>query len=381
MFRNIYIYFRFFVYLLADLRSFEAVDLECNFNIGPDYGAVGPIYRCEVKTNLNIKSPEDAIINAISGTHMSGKTNDDVLTFDAMSKIIDYFPKGLEKWFKNLKAIRMLNGRLKQISQSDLKPFPNLVYLEIQNTDIQILEDDLFTNHPNIQVVWLLSNKIFHVGKNVFNNMNDITWLGFESNPCISINALNNSTAAKLIIDSLKTKCFDVNFANFSQNIANIENESKTLTFDNFQVWSRKVKGLEKEFQTSKFAYLTSIKERFLVLKAIKIEEFPDYLIFKLENLENNLSKGFAESLNHTEHSLKNTCTEVSKQSFNVMKGELSKVNEKVLEHSSEVRSELIKSDVQHFTILSRIANLEGKLETLEEKLVQILDAVNKIRW
>jgi len=364
------------------------VNLECNFNIGPNYGAVGPIYRCEVKTNLNIKSPEDAIINAVSGTHMSGKTNDDVLTFDAVSKIIDYFPKGLEKFFKNLKAFRILNGRLKQISQSDLKPFINLVYLEIQNTDIEIIEDDLFTNHPNIQVVWLLSNKIFHVGKNVFNNMNDITWLGFESNPCISMNALNNSTAAKLIIDSLKTKCFDVNFANFSQNLTNLENESKTLTFEIIQVWFNKVKNLEKDFQNSKFAYLTSIMERFLVLKAIKIEEFPDYLIFKLENLENNLSKGFAESLGQTEQNLKNTCTEVSNQSLNVMKDELSKVNEKVLEHSSEVRSELIKSDVQHFTILSRIANLEGKLEnleekfeTLEEKFGQILDAVNKIRW
>jgi len=69
------------------------------------------------------------------------------------------------------------------------------------------------------------------------------------------------------------------------------------------------------------------------------------------------------------------------------MKDEFSKINEKQLEHSSEVRSEFIKSDVQHFTILSRIANLEGKLEnlegkfeTFEEKLGQILDAVNKIR-
>jgi len=238
---------------MANLKCLEAVNIECNFNMNY-YDTVGSVYRCDIKTNLNIKSPEAAVINAVSGGHMIGKTNNDVIVFDARNKIIEYFPKGLEKLFKNLKVILIYYGRLKQISQSDLKPFPNLIHLEVYENNIEVLEDGLFVNHPKMQVAWFQSNKVFHVGKNVFNNLNNITYLGFGSNPCINMNTYDNSTAAKVIIQNLKIKCFDANFDNISQNLANLENESKTLTFYTFPIWSENLANLETEFKSSRFS-------------------------------------------------------------------------------------------------------------------------------
>jgi len=169
------------------------------------YATVDSVYQCQISKNLNINSPEDAVIANVSGTHMSGKTNDDVLAFHADTKIIEYFPKGLERFFKNLKVFHMPRNQIKQITQSDLKPFPNLIYLEVHENNIKILEDGLFNNHPNMKVVWFNVNKIFHVGKNVFNNMNKITYLGFGSNQCVNTNVESNAAKVIELVESLKT--------------------------------------------------------------------------------------------------------------------------------------------------------------------------------
>lgn len=150
-------------------------------------------------------------------------------------------------------------------------------------------------------------------------------------------------------------------------------------------------------------SYLISIKKRFEVLNDIKIGDFTtqnpftssttevagtetspqpdDCMSDNFNDLENNLSETFKISLNQTEYNLKNSfaesCTDVNYQTLYLMKDEFTKINEKLFEHSSEVRSELIKNDVQHSSILSDISNLKGKIENLEEKLDKILNAVN----
>lgn len=91
-------------------------------------------------------------------------------------------------------------NKIIQISQSDLKvPFPNVLHFEIGTNVIEILEDSSFDNHSNLQVVWFGSNKISHVGKNVFNNINKITWLSFQSNLCINMDARGDSSENKML--------------------------------------------------------------------------------------------------------------------------------------------------------------------------------------
>jgi len=131
---------------------------------------------------------------------------------------------------------------------------------------------------------------------------------------------------------------------------------------------------------TTRYPFTDSLTTRYpftdslTTVAVTKTSEQPDdCMSSNIEDLENNLSKIFTESLNRTEKNLikshAESCTEVNYQTLYFMKDEFFKVNEKLLEHSSEVRSELIKNDVKHSAILSEISNLKEKLE-------QIIDAV-----
>jgi len=415
---NIIFLYRLLLCLLSMSIYSSTLNLECNFNMH-SYATISLVYRCEVTTNVSIKSPEDAVIESVSGTHMSGKSNDDVIAFNAESKVVEYLPKGLEKFFKNLKVIRISIGQFKEISQLDLKPFPNLLYLQLDSNYIEILEDNLFVNHPNMQVVWFQSNKMLHIGKNVFNKMNKITWLGFGSNPCIDTYANDDSSKAIAIIESLKTKCFDSNFANFSQNLAKLENESKTLTFEIFEIWSEKLASLETEFKNSKFSYLSSIKKRFQAL--LNLKESKLCFASNAANFEGIITNALSKAEHNLKNSLTSTCSangdklvslekkiiaqesgiknsnqevlnlgkEVAKLSVNQkdIGNDISKLDEGMSTLLEKSSTESDKIEKNHYDLEDKISGLDGKNSNIEdkfsrceEKLEQkLLDMENKL--
>lgn len=146
------------------------VHLECEFinHSSGDYIPIGTVYTCQVKNTLNIISP-DTEITSVSTNHISGMTNDNVLgIYDQNGgKNIKFFPRGLDKIFKNLILIDLNNGRIKEIHQIDLKVFPKLEALDLFENDIQVIEAGTFDSNPNLKVIWL-TNKILHVESNVF---------------------------------------------------------------------------------------------------------------------------------------------------------------------------------------------------------------------
>lgn len=116
------------VVLFQSLGLCKAVNIHCVYSYS-NFDAVGRVYQCYVQNNLNINSQQNAAIASVAGRHESGKGNDDVIGFFAYAKNIQIFPRGLEMKFKNLKAITIGYGRVNEIHQYDLQPFPKLVYL------------------------------------------------------------------------------------------------------------------------------------------------------------------------------------------------------------------------------------------------------------
>jgi len=139
--------------------------------------------------------------------HYSGKSNFNVNGIDSYQKTIQYFPSGLEKVFENLKLISIWHGRIKEIHQSDLKPFPKLVYLSLHQNNIEILEDGLFDFNPNLEVITLSNNRISHIDQFVFDNLVKLAYLGFDSNPCINMEARASQAMVRDIVKIAKTKC------------------------------------------------------------------------------------------------------------------------------------------------------------------------------
>lgn len=188
-------------------------------------------------------------------------TNDNVLgIYDQNGgKNIKFFPRGLDKIFKNLILIDLNNGRIKEIHQIDLKVFPKLEALDLFENDIQVIEAGTFDSNPNLKVVWL-TNKILHVESNVFSNLKVLIYLYLPSNPCINKSARNSLIEVNNLAQEAYAMCLNSEYSNLNQKLIAIETEIKTC--ENVKLLRERLESLEIEILNSNFSYLSSFKRR-----------------------------------------------------------------------------------------------------------------------
>ena len=165
------------------------------------------IYRCEVENNLDITSPDSAAITSVTGYHSNWRSNDDVVGFDSRHKSMAYFPQRLDKFFGNLKLIAIYHGRIKEIHQSDLKPFSKLVNLYLDNNDIETIEAGLFDFNPNLEGVSFLGNNLTEINTTVFDHLSKLQNIWLSQNLCISLDATDSLAGAKNVIKQAKSLC------------------------------------------------------------------------------------------------------------------------------------------------------------------------------
>jgi len=132
--------------------------------------------------------------------------------FYAEFETIKFFPKGLDKLFKNLKLIHMYYCDLKEIHQSDLKPFPNLVYFRLALNKIEVIEAGLFDYNPNLEFVGFWESKIIHIDPNVFDHLYKLSYLWLSTVPCINIDFYDSREQVKKAIKIVKSNCSNSEF-------------------------------------------------------------------------------------------------------------------------------------------------------------------------
>jgi len=137
--------------------SSQSASLECKYSSSA-WGTLGTIYWCDVKNAVNITTLDAAHVDDIYGTHLASYNNDNVTAFSVTIGQVHYFPHGLNKFFKNLKGIQIGNTGLKEFHQRDLKDFPKLMNLHLWNSNVEILEENLFKFNPNLDYIYLWSN-------------------------------------------------------------------------------------------------------------------------------------------------------------------------------------------------------------------------------
>jgi len=226
---------------------------------------LGKIYRCAVSYEPNIRTKESAQIGGINGTHQDLRTNDDVLGFHADDKTIQVFPKGLDNFFKNLKVIFIWFGELKEIHQSDLKVFPNLVYFNLGSNRIEVIEEGLFDFNPNLEFVEFYEIRIIHIDPNVFDHLNKLRYFLFSNVLCVRQNVFNLTEQVQEAIKVVKSSCSNDDFLSLENQIENLEIESKTL---NSEAFGAKLEMFEKIFNNSKFSKFRPLNYKFQNLKS-----------------------------------------------------------------------------------------------------------------
>lgn len=160
-----------------------------------------------MKKNLDISSPEKAIVDSVTGDHKDGYNNDDVIGLNIQNKNIEYFPQGLGKFFENLKGLQISHCNLKEIHQSDLKQFPNLIRVDLFSNNIKVLEEGLFEFNPNLEWVDFDKNKITQIHPNIFDHLSELSSLYLRSNKCINTFSWQSKSDTKELIEVVKEKC------------------------------------------------------------------------------------------------------------------------------------------------------------------------------
>jgi len=199
---------------------------------------------------------------------MSSKSNDDVIGLEVTNKKIHYFPQGLEKFFKNLKLIWINGANLKEIHQSDLKPFPNLVFFYLPNNYIEVLEEGLFDYNPNLEALGFDGSKVSHIDSNVFDKLDKLSYFWSGSNACISKYVFGSKQEVKGAITLAKSQCISSEFTSLDEKVKTLENELKTLSSEAFMA---KLTIFEETFKSSKFSKFRPLKNKFEDLKALTI--------------------------------------------------------------------------------------------------------------
>ena len=307
------------------------------------------------------------MIKSTDGSHQSGKNSSDIFGFNASSKNIQYFPKGLELIFGNLKGIYIYEGRLKEIHQSDLKPFPKLVNLKLLKNDIEILDDGLFKFNPDLQFIDLEENKIFHMGIDVFENLDKLFRLWLAGNICIS-RTVGSKSESRTLVGETKTKCQNSEYLIIENGLKQLENTTVCTHSMTPSIYQQKVQDLEKKFTRSKVSRSLFLKERIEELSNSKYTQL-HHINAKVCIVEKSLNDSKTEILEvvgRIENDVKKS-QEISKQSQRDQEGKFSNLSKSINDLSITTSTKSDKLENGFKWLVLQISKISQKLIVLEK--------------
>ncbi|XP_070508762.1 putative leucine-rich repeat-containing protein DDB_G0290503 [Chironomus tepperi] len=269
------------------ISSMSASTMECGYSTISHYTSLKSLYVCEVSKDPTITTQEAATVTSVSGSHNTEKSDADVNGFTAKYRTITYFPKGLESFFKNLKAIQIFQCNLKEVHQEDLKPFPNLVELSLQYNLLEVLEEDLFDFNPDLEHIDFSYNKLVHIEPKIFDHLTKLSTIWINANICIDRFTYDSKSGVKKVIKSAQVQCINSEFSSFKEQLVNLDNDSKNL---NFKKFTEKLATFEKTLKSSKFAIFRPLNSKLDALKNLKIEDFIFNLISNVDIKVSSLS-------------------------------------------------------------------------------------------
>ncbi|KAL7041123.1 hypothetical protein ACKWTF_000657 [Chironomus riparius] len=363
--------------IIYDLSA--SFDIECEFKTD-NYYKFGEPYQCKAGTTRNITTYEEALITSITGTHIDLKTNEDVTGFYSNYKIIQYFPRDLEKFFKNLELIYIEFAGLKEIHQADLKPFQKLIYLSLGYNSIKVLESGVFDANPNLEILSFVANDLVHIEPDVFDNLPKLRcfWFG---RTCVD-KFVNSRDEVIEAIDVARNQCVSADYTFMNERLTKLETESK---FVNSEEFSENFEKFEKSFIKSRFYNFTTLMNRFEGLRNYTVDLSSKTGSRKSSSLKSLMTYDF-EATNstidmkilHLSENMKDLVSEGLGLNVKLTKliGHFAKFESKMSKKLSKIDKEVEATRSRIDTKLKKIENnlLDKIGDILEEKLRKIFD-------
>lgn len=200
---------KFLIFLLATFSSSRAITLTCNFTMSADLFNLPSKYSCWQPIFSNL---DNNVVTAVNGTHMSGKTNNDVQIFyvnDFTS--LTFYPRGLETFFPNLIAIDFDRTNISILAGDELDSFSDLKWFRIAfNPNLRNIPSDFFANNLLLETLFIYANGILSLGVNLLNNLSNLSFADFTLNNCTNNNAIaTQPSQIANLIQKLRDDCPD----------------------------------------------------------------------------------------------------------------------------------------------------------------------------
>ena len=187
---------RFWVFcvILSDISSrLDAVTFNCKYKIenfiqNSFYDVlVENAYTCNVHISGRCDSIPEWVVG-VSTNHLPGKTDRDVDVLVIKQLNETKLAQNIFKFFTHLKILVIFGGNLMEITSDDLK-FHDLKAIFIENTNLRVIDGNLFRHATRLEVVAFSWNKISNIGENLLEPLLSIRYVHFNDNLCT-----NNST-------------------------------------------------------------------------------------------------------------------------------------------------------------------------------------------
>lgn len=159
---------------------------DCKFS-ERNYGIILSTYTCEFSV---IKSGSEILLDSVNGAHRFGRSNVDVKTLTVSNnKFLNQIPLNVDKIFPNIVMLEWFAGNLTTLFASDLKQFPNLKVLSLEENKLISIAGDLFRNNVNLQFLYFGKNLLEHVDRDLLTSLTELKQAVFTGNPCINSEA------------------------------------------------------------------------------------------------------------------------------------------------------------------------------------------------
>ena len=178
----------------------EGFDLKCEIEKKVVWSIEREAEECNTR-NVDISSRNQEI------TSVNGQTEptsaESLYTY---GQTVHYLPKGIDRFFPNLKVLTVDRSNLKSLTQDDLKSLTQLVVVIFNHNDLESLDGDLFKYNPNLDRVEFSKNNLKYIGENLSNNLNDLQVINVHMNPCINEKA-ESFFEIPALIRKVKSQC------------------------------------------------------------------------------------------------------------------------------------------------------------------------------
>jgi Leucine-rich repeat (LRR) protein len=150
----------------------------------------GLAYECKAR----VSSPQNlSVLEEVRGEHEDGKKNYDVEVLNLFEQDQKVIPSFIDSFFPHVKGLHWTKSNLWRITANDLKQFPYLIYLDINNNKIVSLDSETFKYVPRLTNLNVHSNLIAHVGFDLLIKLKFLKIANFRYNPCIDKSSENLS--------------------------------------------------------------------------------------------------------------------------------------------------------------------------------------------